>query len=312
MTLLHHTIDGREDAPALLLGPSLGTSLRLWDALVPALARGHQVVRYDLPGHGGSPAALPHEPTVAALAALVLELADSLGIERLAYAGVSLGGAVGAWLAAHHSDRVESLALVCTSARFGDPDPWRERAARVRAEGVEWLAETAPARWFTPGFKTTAMARALIADQRAAAPAAYAACCEALAAYDLTDRMGAITAPTLVVAGRQDAATPPAHARRLADGIARSTLLEIDGAAHLAPAEQPDRVLRALLDHLGSTAHRDGTAVRRAVLGVAHVDRAVAATTPFTAPFQDLITRYAWGEIWTRPDSTAAPAAESP
>ncbi|WP_328698453.1 bifunctional 3-oxoadipate enol-lactonase/4-carboxymuconolactone decarboxylase PcaDC [Streptomyces sp. NBC_00342] len=301
MTRLHHTIDGREDAPVLLLGPSLGTSLRLWDAQVPTLARGHRVVRYDLPGHGASPAVPPHETTVAALAALVLELANSLGIERFAYAGVSLGGAVGAWLAAHHPDRVESLALVCTSARFGDPDTWRERAARVRAEGVEWLAETAPARWFTPDFTTTATALALTADQRNVVPAAYAACCEAIAAYDLTDHMGAITAPTLVIAGRQDAATPPAHARRLADGITRSTLLEIDRAAHLAPTEQPQRVMHALLDHLRSTAHRDGTAVRRAVLGDTHVDRAVATTTPFTAPFQDLITRYAWGEIWTRP-----------
>ncbi|MEV6162376.1 3-oxoadipate enol-lactonase [Streptomyces sp. NPDC052052] len=301
MTLLHHTTDGREDAPALLLGPSLGTSLRLWDAQVPALARGHRVVRYDLPGHGGSPDTLRGEHTVAELAAEVLRLADSLSIDRFAHAGVSLGGAVGAWLAAHHPDRVESLALVCTSARFGDPDTWRERAARVRAEGVDWLAETAPARWFTTGFTGTATARALIADQRAAVPSGYAACCDALAAYDLTDHLAAITAPTLVIAGRQDTATPPVHARQLADGIAHSTLVEIDGAAHLAPAEQPQRVLHALLDHLGSTAHRDGMAVRRSVLGDPHVDRAVASTTPFNAPFQDLITRYAWGEIWTRP-----------
>ncbi|NGO70981.1 3-oxoadipate enol-lactonase [Streptomyces boncukensis] len=250
MTLLHHTAEGPADAPVLLLGPSLGTSLRLWEAQLPALARGHRVVRYDLPGHGGSPAALLREHSVPALAALVLELADSLGAERFDYAGVSLGGAVGAWLAAHHPDRVASLALVCASARFGDPETWRERAARVRAEGVEWLAGTAAARWFTPGHQETEATRALIADQRAAAPAGYAACCDALADYDLTDRLSAITARTLVVAGRQDLATPPVHARRLADGIARATLVEIDGAAHLAPAEQPERVLHALLDHL--------------------------------------------------------------
>ena len=111
--------------------------------------------------------------------------------------------------------------------------------------------------------------------------------------------------------GREDPATPPAHARQLADGIPGAALTEIPGASHLAPAEQPERVLSALLTHLGPGPDRAagmaderyaaGMAVRRAVLGDVHVDRALAGTTAFTAPFQDLITRYAWGEIWTRP-----------
>lgn len=304
MTTLHHTDDGRADAPPLVLGPSLGTSLRLWDAQVPALSRDHRVIRYDLPGHGGSPAALLREPTVAGLGTLVLELADSLGVERFAYAGVSLGGAVGLWLAAHHPRRIASLAVVCSSAHFGEPAPWHERAERVRTEGMEWIAATAPARWFTPAFADTGTARDLVADHLAADPAGYAACCDALAALDLRGDLGRVAAPTLVVAGRQDTATPPVHARELADGIGGAGLVEIDGAGHLAPAEQPERVLHALLGHLGPRAGdrlADGTAVRRAVLGDAHVDRATAGTTAFTAPFQDLITRYAWGEIWTRP-----------
>jgi 3-oxoadipate enol-lactonase/4-carboxymuconolactone decarboxylase len=301
MPLLHHVVDGRADAPALILGPSLGTSLRLWDAQVPELARARRVVRYDLPGHGGSPDTLLRQHTVAELGALVLELADSLGLGRFSYAGVSLGGAVGAWLAVHHPARVESLALVCSSARFGEPGPWKERAERVRAEGVDWLAESAPARWFAPGTGTTGVTRGLVADQRAASPTGYAACCEALAAYDLTGQLGRIAAPTLVIAGRQDAATPPVHARQLADGIARSTLTELDGAGHLAPAEQPEQVLAALCGHFGVTRHEGGTAVRRAVLGAEHVARASGAANAFTGPFQDLITRYAWGEIWTRP-----------
>ncbi|GAA2066153.1 hypothetical protein GCM10009801_12240 [Streptomyces albiaxialis] len=254
MRLPHHVVDGRTESPALILGPSLGTSLRLWEAQVPALARGLRVIRYDLPGHGGSPAALlreRREHTVAALGDLVLGLADALGVERFAYAGVSLGGAVGAWLAVHRPERVTSLALVCASARFGEPGAWQERAAQVRAEGVAWLAASAPDRWFAPGFAATKTARALIADQAAVAPDGYAACCEALAAYDLGGRLGHITAPTLVIAGRQDAATPPAHARELADGIARSTLVEIDGAGHLAPAERPSSVLAALTAHFG-------------------------------------------------------------
>lgn len=301
MTTVHHTTAGPADGPPLLLGPSLGTGLRLWDAQVPALARRHRVIRYDLPGHGGTPAALLREPTVAGLAALVLDLADSLGAERFAYAGVSLGGAVGTWLAVHHPERVASLAVVCSSARFGDPAGWRERAERVRREGIGWIAGTAATRWFTPGFETTDTSRVLLADHRAVDPESYAACCDALAAFDLRGDLGRVTAPSLVVAGRQDTATPPAHARELADAIGGSGLVEINGAAHLAPVEQPERVTHALLGHFGPDPRRDGAAVRRAVLGDAHVDRAAAHTTPFTAPFQDLITRYAWGEIWTRP-----------
>jgi 3-oxoadipate enol-lactonase/4-carboxymuconolactone decarboxylase len=302
--VLNHRVDGPASGPPLLLGPSLGTSLAVWDPQVPALSRAHRVVRWDLPGHGGSPAALlPGGSTIADLGRLVLDLADSLGIDRFAYAGISLGGAVGCWLAVHRPDRVASLALVCSSARFGEPEGWRERAALVRAEGTGPLAGTASARWFTPGFT----AGPLLEDLRAADPEGYAACCDALAGYDLRDSLGRITAPTLVIAGRDDPATPPAHARELADGIPGASLVEVAGAAHLAGVERPQPVTSALLGHLAAAGSDDGSrhaagmAVRRAVLGDAHVDRAVARTSAFTAPFQDFITRYAWGEIWTRP-----------
>lgn len=312
---LHFTTEGPaegpRDAPALILGPSLGTSLAVWDGPAAALARHHRVVRWDLPGHGRSPAGLLSEgATVADLADLVLAVADRLELTRFAHAGISLGGAVGAHLAVHHPERISSLALVCSSARFGEPEAWRERAALVRRAGTDPLAETAPARWFTPAFARTPAAAALVgglvADQRTADPASYAACCDALAAFDLRAELHRITAPTLVIAGRDDTATPPPHARRLADGIPGSGLVELPGAAHLAPVERPQAVLDALRSHLTPGLDDDhrraaGITVRRAVLGDAHVDRAIAGTTEFTAPFQDFITRYAWGEIWTRP-----------
>jgi 3-oxoadipate enol-lactonase/4-carboxymuconolactone decarboxylase len=296
---LHHQVDGPDSGPPLILGPSLGTSLALWDAQAPALARTHRVIRWDLPGHGGTPtAALPpgHPATVADLARLVLSLADELGAQRFSYAGVSLGGAVGAWLAVHHPERVASLALVCSSARFGEPGAWRDRAALVRAEGTGVLAKAQPGRWFVDT-ELPVVAR-MVEDLRAADDAGYAACCDALAEFDLRAELSRITAPTLVVAGREDPATPVAHARELADGIPGASLLELAAAAHLAPAEQPQAVLAALQQHLRAN---DGMAVRREVLGDAHVDRAVAGTTEFTADFQDFITRYAWGGIWTRP-----------
>ncbi|MFF8610375.1 3-oxoadipate enol-lactonase [Streptomyces sp. NPDC015346] len=297
--LAHHRAEGPATAPALFLGPSLGTSTALWDAVAPELSATHRVVRWDLPGHGGSPASLIGPgATVADLAALVLDLADTLGVDRFSYAGVSLGGAVGLHLAAHHPERVERLAVLCSSAHFGSAARWEERAATVRSagrEGLAALADTADARWFTPGFTVPA----LVDDHRRADPEAYAACCDALAAFDLRDRLASISAPTLLLAGREDPATPPAHLREIADAVPGSTLTEIPGASHLAPAEQPEAVLAALRAHFTDGGAKRGMAVRRQVLGDAHVDRAQARQTAFTARFQDFIARYAWGEIWT-------------
>ena len=314
------------DPVPLLLGSSIGTTgTALWAEVLRLAGRGRTVLRWDLPGHGGSRSALvPTDgtATVAHFGARVVELADALGITRFDYAGDSFGGAIGAWLAAHHPDRVRALAIACSSAHFGDPATWRARAKKVRDEGSAAMAElaaTAPDRWFPPAapIRTSLTAAELIAAHAAVDPAGYAACCDAIADLDLGPALSRISAPTLVIAGRQDPATPPPHARELADGIADSTLLELPGVGHLAPIEAPGRVAAALLAHLAEAAsaagpvtespltdaarYAAGLGVRRAVLGDAHVDRATARTTAFTAPFQDLITRYAWGEIWTRP-----------
>ncbi|MFG2191541.1 3-oxoadipate enol-lactonase [Streptomyces sp. NPDC048639] len=256
---LHHRLDGRTDGAPLVLGPSLGTSLAVWDPQVPYLAAVHRVLRWDLPGHGGSPSALlpgDGSATVARLAALVLQLADAQGWERFAYAGVSIGGAVGLHLAAHHPERIRSLAVVCSSARFGDPEAWRERAALVREQGTEAMAASRPGTWFAPPFARTPRGKALLGDLRAADREGYAACCDALAAFDLRAALPSVTVPTLVVAGRNDPATPPEHARAIAAAVPGASLLEVAGAAHLAHVERPEAITPVLLAHLGDTGGR--------------------------------------------------------
>ncbi|MFB4311339.1 3-oxoadipate enol-lactonase [Actinomadura sp. GTD37] len=250
MTAPQYRLDGPGDAPVVVLGPSLGTSMDLWLPQLPALARSWRVLRYDLPGHGGAPA--PDRPfTVDDLAGGILALLDGLGIERAAYAGVSLGGAVGTALALRAPARVGSLVLACTSPRFGDPGPWRDRAALVRREGVGPVARSAAARWFTPAF---ADAEPYVAMLRATDPEGYAACCDALAGFDATGRLGGVRAPTLVIAGAQDGPTPPrGHADRLAGGIPGARLAVIEGAGHLANAERPAAVTGEITAHLDRT-----------------------------------------------------------
>ncbi|WP_207933965.1 3-oxoadipate enol-lactonase [Actinomadura sp. KC06] len=250
-----HRLDGPADAPVVVLGPSLGTSMDLWLPQLPTLTRTWRVLRYDLPGHGNEPP--PDAPfTVEDLADGITRLLDDLGVDRAAYAGVSLGGAVGTALALRAPDRVAGLILCCTSPRFGEPGPWRERAALVRREGVGPVADTAAGRWFTPYFTG---AGPYVAMLRATDPAGYAACCDALAGFDATDRLGGITAPTLVIAGAQDGPTPPdGHARRLAAGIPDARLTIIDGAGHLANVERPGPVTEAITEHLDRTRKETG------------------------------------------------------
>ena len=284
------------DRPLLVLGPSLGTSAEtLWARCADLLDGRFHVLAWDLPGHGRTPP--PSGAfTMAELASAVLALIDR---PRFAYAGDSVGGAVGLQLMLDAPDRVDAAVLLCSGAKIGESTGWLERAETVRAAGTPVMVEGSAARWFSPGFldREPDAGAALLQALRDTDREGYARVCEALAAFDVRDRLGEITAPVLAVAGADDAATPPASLAEIARGVRAGRLVVLDGVAHLAPAERPGTVAGLIREHLESP----GLSVRRAVLGDAHVDRAIAGTTGFTADFQDLVTRYAWGEIWTRP-----------
>jgi 3-oxoadipate enol-lactonase len=248
---LHHRVEGDPTAPAVVLGPSIGTRLQMWEPQVPELARRWRVIRFDTRGHGGSP--VPAGPyTVEELAADVLALADELGVDQFAFAGNSLGGTIGQQLAADHPDRVRALVLCCTAAKLGESSSWHERAGRVRAEGTDWLVDFTRDRWFHRDFQTTAPQQVddLLTGLRETPVEGYAACCEALAEFDGRPRLEEIQAPTLVVAGEDDPATPPDLAVEMAEGIPNSDLLVVPRAAHLAGVERPDVVTPAIVEHL--------------------------------------------------------------
>jgi 3-oxoadipate enol-lactonase len=251
MAELHHVVEGAEGAPVLVLSTSLGTTLEMWDPQAAALAERFRLVRYDQLGHGRSDVvAGPY--SVDALGAALLELLDSLGVERFSFCGLSLGGALGLWLGASEPDRVERLAVCCTSAHFGSPELWEGRAAAVRADGVGSIADAVVERWFTGRFaRERADEVARFRAMLAATPAeGYAACCEAIRDWDFRARLGEIRAPTLVLMAGDDAATPPEEGERIAAGVPGARLLVVPEAAHLANVEQPEAVTRALLEHL--------------------------------------------------------------
>ena len=301
---LHYELEGPPDAPVVVLGSSIGTASAMWAPQVPALSRRFRVLRYDHRGHGRSPAT-PGPYELADLGRDVLALLDRLDLDRVAYAGLSLGGMVGMWLGVNAPDRISSLVLCCTSPYLGPPDRWQERIELVRAKGTGALVDAMTARYFSAASR--AAAPPMVDEFRQGlldtSDEGYAGCCAAIAGMDLREDIKSITAPTLVICGAEDEATPVAMGLVIQEAIADSQLVVLPASAHLATMEQPERATAAMLDHLEgyADARARGMTVRRAVLGDDHVDRAVAGTTPFTAPFQDLITRYAWGEVWDRP-----------
>jgi 3-oxoadipate enol-lactonase len=252
---VHHVIDASADlpldAPTVVLSNSLGSTLTMWDQQVAALAQHFRVVRYDTRGHGGSP--VPDGPyTIDDLADDVLDLLDRLDLERVHFVGLSLGGMTSMRLAARNPERVDRLAVLCTSAMFGPAQSWHDRAAMVRAQGSSAVAEAVVGRWYTNGFADRhpdriATARAMVASTPAEG---YASCCEVIATMDLTGDLASITAPTLAIAGADDPATPPWHLERIATGVANGRLVVVPESAHLANDEQPATVTAGLLEHL--------------------------------------------------------------
>jgi 3-oxoadipate enol-lactonase len=224
----------------VVLAGSLGSTAEMWEPQRPALA-GKEVVRIEHPGHGAAP--VVDMATVGDLAARALAQIEA---ERFAFVGLSLGGAIGMQIALDEPERVEKLVLASTSVRFGEPQQWLDRAATVRAEGLQAIVDATMGRWFESQPADERWRRMFLSVDAEG----YARCCEALATWDAREAVGRIDVPTLAVAGAEDPTTPPEHLRAIADAIPGARLQVLQHAKHLANVERADAFNRLLEDWL--------------------------------------------------------------
>lgn len=304
---LHYQLDGDPKLPVLMLCNSLGTTLDMWAPQMPAFLAHFRVLRYDTRGHGRSEVTAG-EYSIAQLGADAVALLDHLGIRSVSFCGLSMGGMTGMWLGANRPERVERLVLCNTGAKVGDPSVWAARFETVRAGGMAAITPSVLDRWFTARYRRLAphevdKVRAMLLGT---SPDGYIANGAAVRDMDQRASLSKITAPTLVIAGTYDSSTPPELGRAVAEAIEGARCVELD-AAHLSNWEQAGAFTATVLSFLldGGMNERArfeaGLSVRRPVLGAEYVDRAIANRSAFAAEFQDLITRYCWGEVWTRP-----------
>jgi 3-oxoadipate enol-lactonase/4-carboxymuconolactone decarboxylase len=307
-TRLFFRLEGRVEGPVLVLSHSIGIDHGMWAPQAADLLPHFQILRYDTRGHGASDAP-KDEYSIELLGRDVLGLADTLGIKQFAFCGLSLGGAIGQWLGIHSADRLTGLILANTSPQFGPRSNWETRIKMVSEGGMKAIVDLVMSRFFSPetlaqdGVYASAVKSVLLGTD----PTGYAGCCAVLRDTDNRERLRQIRVPTLVIAGDRDISTPwDGHGEILAREIPGARAVRLP-AAHLSNLERPRSFTAALLEFLLPAAESPsnpleaGFAMRRGMLGDAHVDRAIASTNDFNREFQDLITRYAWGTIWTRP-----------
>jgi 3-oxoadipate enol-lactonase len=243
-------VDGAAGAPVLVMSNSLGTDIAMWEPQIAALARTFRVIRYDTRGHGTSETT-PGPYTIDRLGRDVVGVLDALEVERAHFCGLSLGGMTGMWLGIHAPERIARLVLANTAAVIGPPDNWNARIEKVRAGGMAAISRAVVERWFTPAFIAAHAAEtASMIQMMERQPAdGYVACCAAVRDMDQRSGIAAIRAPTLVIAGTLDLATPPADGRFLAESIQGAQYTELP-AAHISNIEAAAAFSAALLPFL--------------------------------------------------------------
>lgn len=244
-----HTL--RPGAPALLLINSLGTHMGMWDDQFEALSSRYELIRYDARGHGKSTTGSQAEATLEQLADDALAVLDACGVARAHVCGVSLGGMTAMQIAQQAPDRVLKLVLSNTSAYMPTRQLWQSRIQMALKDGLEVLVDGTMERWFTPEFRASspdkvARVRAMFV---ATDPKGYAECSAAIRDMDLREKIGSITAKTMVIAGLRDPGTTPEQAQQIHRKIAESKLVTLD-TAHMSNIERAEEYTKVLEDFL--------------------------------------------------------------
>jgi 3-oxoadipate enol-lactonase len=247
---MFYRLEGRAGLPVLVMSHSLGCDLGMWEPQVPQLLERMQVLRYDTRGHGASD--VPSgDCTLDELGRDVVALTARLNIRKFAFCGLSMGGAIGQWLAINMPGLVTDLILANTAPRFSTRDIWETRIRDVQSGGMQAIVDAVMGRFFTA--KTLASdpyAQSVKSVFLGTEPQGYAACCAALRDTDFTSSIGKINVPTLVIGGDQDPSTPwEGHGEVLARNIPGAKTLRLN-TAHLSNIEEPRAFTQAVLEFL--------------------------------------------------------------
>ena len=249
---IHYALSGAANAPVIVFSNSLGANFSMWDPQAAQLEKKFRVLRYDTRGHDQS-SVTPGPYSIEQLGRDVLTLLDALNIARANFCGLSMGGMIGMWLGLNARSRIERLVLSNTGAKIGSEKGWNSRIEMVRRDGLKAVAAGVIDRWFTPEFRARSpqIWEAALRMLEASPPDGYAANCAAVRDYDAREKVSAIDAPTLVISGAKDSATPPADGRFIADRISGARYVELD-AAHLSNIEAAERFTAELTQFLGA------------------------------------------------------------
>ena len=305
MININYKIQGTPNSPVLVFSNSLGSEMMMWDALIPYLLPYFRVLQYDTRGHGGSDKT--SEPyTIPLLGNDLLELLDSLNIKEFYFCGLSMGGLIGQYLGINHSDRLKKLIISNTGAKIGNDERWNQRIETINKDGMQAIADDTMERWFTESFRKSNPARVAETKEMFLRSdiLGYSNCCAAIRDADFRENLSKISVQTLVITGDEDPVTNVEQAEFLVKNIPDATL-QLLPARHLSATELPKQFAETLINFIaGNTTFEKGMHVRRSVLGDTHVNKANENINDFNADFQQFISNYAWGEIWTRPELT--------
>ncbi|MGC3874371.1 alpha/beta fold hydrolase [Halomonas sp. GXIMD04776] len=318
------TINGRSVAyrllgdvanPLVMLAHPLGMTQAVWDDILPALLPRYRILTWDLPGHGASEAWGQGEIAPEDLADEALTLAEHAGASCFHFVGTSIGGVVGQQLLVDHAEKLLSATLTNTGAVIGSTDNWNARAGRVREEGIAALTDEVVPRWFSEAKRESepAMEAGWKVQMARTNGESYAKLCEMLGRTDFRGKLKDSSVSVHLLGGSEDMATPPETLKILAAECDDAPLEILENFAHVPSVESPEAVARRLLEWLAvdrpqvdeqGVAYAQGLETRKQVLGEAHVDKASKSATTLDAPFQQMITRLAWGELWGNADLT--------